>query len=80
MKIRLKTEAKLFIQANSVRGSILSVMKTFGMVDAERFISMIKRDNFDYTEWRRDLWNDMTIEEVFAEAVKHERKQEVTVD
>jgi hypothetical protein len=30
--------------------------------------NMIKRDTFDYTEWRRGLWNDMTIEEIFAEA------------
>ena len=51
------------------------LMRTFGMVDAERFISMVKRDTFDYTEWRRDLWNDMTIEEIFAEAAEHERKQ-----
>ena len=51
------------------------LMRTFGMVDAERFISMVKRDTFDYTEWRRDLWNDMTIEEIFAEAAEYERKQ-----
>jgi len=29
--------------------------QTFGAVDAERFISMVKRDTFDYTEWRRGL-------------------------
>lgn len=26
---------------------------------------------FDYTEWRRGLWNVMTIEEIFAEAATH---------
>jgi len=47
-----------------------TLMRTLGLVDAERFISMVKRDTFDYTEWRRSLWNDMTIEEVYAEAAK----------
>ncbi|MCL2215620.1 MAG: hypothetical protein FWB91_01240 [Defluviitaleaceae bacterium] len=42
-----------------------------GEVDAERFISMIKRDTFDYTEWRRGLWRDMTIDEVYTEAATH---------
>ena len=51
------------------------LMRTFGLVDTERFISMVKRDTFDYTEWRRDLWNDMSIEEVFAEAAEHENNQ-----
>ena len=49
------------------------LLQALGMVDAERFISMIKRDTFDYTEWRRDMWNDMTIDEVFAEATEHHR-------
>ena len=52
-----------------------ALVQALGMVDAERFISMIKRDTFDYTEWRRNLWNDMTIEEIFAEAVAHHESQ-----
>jgi hypothetical protein len=51
--------------------AMTALVGTLGMVDAERFITMIKRDTFDYTEWRRDLWNDMHIEEIFAEAVEH---------
>ena len=36
---------------NALRYEAMDVlMKTFGAVDAERFISMIKRDTFDYTE------------------------------
>jgi len=54
------------------------LMQKFGPVDAERFISMVKRDTFDYTEWRRGLWNDMTIDEVFTEATEHERKQAIS--
>lgn len=39
-----------------------------GVVDAERFITLIRRDNFDYTEWQRDLWPDKSVEEIFAAA------------
>jgi|GEM_PF-5691746 len=28
-------------------------------------------NTFNYTEWRRGLWNDMTLEQVYAEAVAH---------
>jgi len=45
-----------------------TLLRVFGMVDTERFIVMIKRDTFDYTEWRRGLWNDMTIDEIYEEA------------
>ena len=45
-----------------------ALLQVLGLFDAERFICMIKRDTFDYTEWRRDLWNGMTIEQIFAEA------------
>lgn len=38
--------------------------KNLGKVDALRFISSIKKDNFDYTGWRKDLWKDKTIEEI----------------
>jgi len=48
------------------------LLKAFGAVDAERFICMVKRDTFDYTEWRRVLWNDMTIDEVYTEAAAFE--------
>jgi hypothetical protein len=35
-----------------------SIFSTLGMVDAERFIMLIKRDKFDYTEWQKKLWPD----------------------
>ena len=61
---------------NTLRYEAMNVlMQTFGAVDAERFISMIKRDTFDYTEWRCGLWNDMTIDEIFAEATEYEKNQ-----
>ena len=53
--------------------AIDALLQALGMVDTERFISMIKRDTFDYTEWRRGQWNDMTIDEVFTEAAEYSK-------
>ncbi|MDR0295772.1 MAG: hypothetical protein LBH91_06280 [Prevotellaceae bacterium] len=45
-----------------------ALLAALGSVDAERFICMIKRDTFNYTEWRRDLWKGKTIDEIYDEA------------
>ncbi|KZX16438.1 hypothetical protein MBCUT_08240 [Methanobrevibacter cuticularis] len=49
------------------------LVKKLGIVDAERFIATIKRDNFDYTEWRRDLYKGMTVDDIYDDAVKYQR-------
>jgi len=52
-----------------------ALLSALGSVDVERFFCMIKRDTFDYTEWRRGLWNNKTIEEIHALATEHEKKR-----
>jgi len=47
-----------------------ALRSSLGMVEAERFISLILRDPFDYTKWRQDLFEDSTIEEVSAAAMR----------
>ncbi len=49
-----------------------ALITTLGTVDAERFIKLIKRDCFDYTEWQRKLWEEESIEEIHAKAVLFE--------
>ncbi len=38
------------------------------IVEAEKFISLILRENFDYTEWQQDLWKDKTVDKFFFTA------------
>ena len=33
-----------------------AIFKSLDLVEAERFVVLLKRDDFDYTEWRKDLW------------------------
>ena len=61
---------------NVVRVDAINVLlANLGEIDTERFISMIKRENFDYTEWRRELFKGESIEDVHAIATEHEKKQ-----
>jgi hypothetical protein len=33
-----------------------------GIVEAERFITLILREPFDYTQWQRQLWADRSVD------------------
>ncbi|MCL2360497.1 MAG: hypothetical protein FWC73_01630 [Defluviitaleaceae bacterium] len=58
------------------------LVKTFGVVEAERFIALVLREPFDYTEWRRDnLVGDITVSELNRQATEYwnNTKQEVSV-
>ena len=46
--------------------SILS--DKLGLVEAERFISLIIREPFDYTKWQENLYEDMTLDELCKKA------------
>ena len=51
------------------------LLNTFRVLETERFITSIKNNNFDYTEWLKDLWKDKTIDEVHQMAVKFEEEK-----
>ena len=52
------------------------LVNTFGKVDAERFISLIMREPFDYTKWQQNLWEGKTIAEISQAASKLREKTE----
>ena len=33
-----------------------------GLVEAERFIALIRREPFDYTQWRQGLYEDVPLD------------------
>jgi len=43
------------------------LLNAVGPVDAARFVGLVANSTFDYTEWQRNLFKDMTIDEI-AEA------------
>ena len=42
-----------------------------GAVEAERFISLIIREPFDYTKWQSKLWENKSLEEISKLAMAH---------
>ena len=51
---------------------INSLLSSLGPVDTEQFIAFISRERFDYTKWQRNLFGDMTLEELNQKAANHE--------
>ena len=46
------------------------LINKLGHVEAERFISLIIREPFDYTEWQRGLFDAMSVKELSAAAMQ----------
>ena len=62
----MRTETVLKIEAMDI------LLKTFGVLETERFITCIKSNNFNYTEWHKNLWKDKAIEEIHKMATEFE--------
>ena len=47
-----------------------ALVAALGDVQAEKFIALIQREPFDYTQWHRTLWPDKSIEEISQAAMQ----------
>ena len=45
-----------------------------GIVEAERFVALIQREPFDYTEWRQHLFDDVPLEKFLANARNYQEE------
>jgi hypothetical protein len=50
-----------------------------GLIEAEKFIALIKREPFDYTEWQRTLWPGKSVDEIFEAARQYQQQQHEVV-
>ena len=46
-----------------------------GLVEAERFITLIQREKFDYTRWRQNLFAGLSGEEISRQAMEFRRRK-----
>ncbi len=46
-----------------------------GDVEMERFIALIQREPFDYTKWRQNIDDDMSLEELSRKAMSLRNQQ-----
>jgi hypothetical protein len=42
-----------------------------GIVEAERFIALLRREPFDYTQWRQGLFKDTPLDTFLRDAQKY---------
>jgi len=49
--------------------------ENLGLVDTERFISLILREPFDYTEWQQNMYKDVPLEKFYNNVKKYREDQ-----
>jgi hypothetical protein len=52
-----------------------ALTEALGEVEAEKFISLMLREPFDYTQWQRTLWPQRSVRDISAAAMKLRRKK-----
>ena len=49
--------------------------ENLGLVEAERFIALMLREPFDYTEWQRNLYKDVPLKDFLNRAMEFRKGQ-----
>jgi hypothetical protein len=49
------------------------LVDALGRVEAERFVSLVMREPFDYTDWQRSLLTDKSVREISRLAMQLRR-------
>ncbi|HEY8929224.1 MAG TPA: hypothetical protein VIM55_08545 [Mucilaginibacter sp.] len=52
-----------------------ALLEALGEVDAERFITLLNRDPFDYTTWQKNLFENMGVNDISARAMSLREKK-----
>lgn len=66
------------VQTTAIISAGMKLLRdNLGAIETEIFISNISSNEFDYTKWRENLWEDLTPCELFERAAKAEEKYNV---
>lgn len=49
-----------------------------GLVEAERFVALIQREKFDYTQWRQTLFAELSGEEISRQAMQFQQQKKAS--
>ena len=47
------------------------LVNTLGIIDAEYFISAVRRERFDYTKWQREYFDNIDLETFVSDAADY---------
>jgi len=60
------------IQTSAIMSAGMKLLREhLGLVECEVFISTIKQNRFDYTVWRENLYEDMSLDELLDNAATY---------
>lgn len=65
----MRTDTQIKIEA------FQALAQRLNPVEVERFVVILNRERFDYTKWRKSLFENMSIEELSAAAEKYSQEQ-----
>ncbi|MDA0244998.1 MAG: hypothetical protein OT477_16395 [Chloroflexi bacterium] len=63
----MKTDAEIKVLGFEI------LSRYMGLVEAERFITLIQREKLDYTQWRQTLFAELSGEEISRPAMTFPR-------
>jgi hypothetical protein len=66
----MKTDTILKVEGMNILGKYL------GPVDAERFVALMSREPFDYTDWRQNIDEGTNIRELSKKAMDYQKTLE----
>ena len=49
-----------------------ALAENLGIIEAERFITLVLREPFDYTDWQHNLYGNMSVKELYDKIVEYE--------
>ncbi|MDR1468483.1 MAG: hypothetical protein LBT00_04255 [Spirochaetaceae bacterium] len=56
------------------REGFKALAEKWGILEAEHFITLVKRESFDYTEWRAGLFEDIPLDVFLQNAVDFRKR------
>ena len=65
----MKTDTEIRIDGT------MALLDALGELQTEKFITLIKREPFDYTQWQKNMWPERTMKEISGEAMEYRSKK-----
>jgi len=53
---------------------INALAEKLDIIEIERFFMLINKENFDYTKWRKDLYENLSVEDLSKRAMDYINK------
>ena len=63
----MRTDTEIRVQG------LRALVDVLGIIEAEKFISLILREPFDYTKWQQNLWPNKSVAEISKAAMESRR-------